>query len=148
MKLADHFDLSEMILSQEASRRGIANEPNNQQIGNLRGLCAYILEPLRLSVGRPIIVSSGFRSAAVNALVGGSKTSDHMAGLAADITIPGMDPIEVCWKIAELKLPAKQIIHEFRRWTHVSLSKSPAIPPELLTAMYVGGRAQYSKGLA
>lgn len=148
MNLSPHFDLDEMTISQEAARRGLPNDPNAAQIGNLRGLCAYILEPLRIAVGRPVIVSSGFRSVAVNALVGGSKSSDHMAGLAADITVPGMTPLDVCQKITELKLPARQIIAEFGRWTHVSLSKAPDKPPELLTASRVGGKVAYSKGLA
>lgn len=148
LKLSDHFDLAELTISQEAARRGIANEPNAAQIGNLRGLCAYILEPLRVAVGKPVIVSSGFRSPAVNALVGGAPSSDHLRGLAADITIPGMTPLQVCQKITELKLPARQVIHEFSRWTHVSLSKDPDKAPELLTASLVGGKVTYSKGLA
>lgn len=148
LNLSEHFTLDELTISQEAARCGEPNEPNAAQIGNLRGLCAYILEPLRIAVGKPVIVSSGFRSVAVNAIVKGSRFSDHMQGLAADITIPGMTPLQVCQKITELKLPARQIICEFGRWTHVSLSKDPANPPELLTASLVGGKVTYSKGLA
>lgn len=145
--LTEHFTLEELTISQEAARRGISNEPSAEQIGNLRGLCVYVLEPLRVALGRPVIVSSGYRSPAVNALVGGSATSEHMKGLAADITVPGMTPVEVCRKIVELKLPCRQIISELGRWTHVSLSKTPEVKPEVLTAKLVAGKVQYAKGL-
>lgn len=147
LSLSEHFTLAEMTISQAAARRGLPNDPNAEQIENLRALCQHILEPLRAAVGRPVIVSSGFRSHVVNTMAGGSKKSDHRHGLAADITIPGMTPLDVCRKIVELKLPAKQIIHEFGRWTHVSLSRTLS-SPELLTAALDGGKVTYSKGLA
>src|SRR5690606_11146330 len=78
------------------------------------------LDPLREAIGRPVNVSSGFRNEAVNRLVGGSKTSQHRFGEAADINVPGMSVTEVIAKIKELKLPFDQVIDEFGSWVHVS----------------------------
>lgn len=148
LKLSEHFTLDELTASQEAARRGLDNTPTAEQIGNLRGLCVYILEPLRLSYNRPVVVSSGFRSAAVNKLIGGAKKSDHLVGLAADFTVPGISTEDVCQRLMVLGLPCKQVINEFGRWVHVSLSKDPSRPAELLTAARVNGVVTYSKGLA
>lgn len=147
LKLSEHFTLGELTISQEAARRGIDNTPTAEQIGNLRGVCVYILEPLRLAYNRPVVVSSGFRSSAVNKLIGGAKKSDHMAGMAADFTVPGVSTIDVCQRLMVLGLPCKQIINEFGQWVHVSLSKDPSKPAELLTASRVNGVVTYSKGL-
>lgn len=128
MKLTDHFTLEEMTVSQEAARRGLSNKPSPGQIKNLTELCANVLEPLRQAAGKPVVVSSGFRSATVNQAVGGAKTSDHLEGRAADLTIPGLTPLEVCRLIVKLNLPFKQCIHEFAAWCHVSIPASSETP--------------------
>lgn len=147
LKLSEHFTLGELTISQEAARRGIDNTPNAEQVGNLRGLCVYVLEPLRLAYNRPVVISSGFRSSAVNKLICGAKKSDHLAGLAADFTVPGISVIDVCHRLMVLGLPCKQVINEFGQWIHVSLQKDPSKPAELLTAARVNGVVTYSKGL-
>lgn len=148
MNLSPNFDLMEMVVSQEAARRGIPNTPKQSQIDNLQRLCYEILEPLRTKVNKPIVVNSGFRSTAVNSLVGGSRTSDHCDGRAADILVPGLTSKQVCQTIIDMKLPYKQVIEEFGQWTHVSIEIEGEKPRnEVLTARRVSGNTIYSKGL-
>ncbi len=120
MKIGKHFTLEELTRSQVASRQGVDNTPNNDQLDALKALVRNVLDPLREAIGRPVNVSSGFRNEAVNRLVGGSKTSQHRFGEAADINVPGMSVTEVIAKIKELKLPFDQVIDEFGGWVHVS----------------------------
>ena len=84
-----HFTIEEMYASETAKARGIDNKPSIQQIINLVYLCAYVLEPLRVAMERPIKISSGFRCQRLNAAVGGVYNSQHMKGQAADINIKG-----------------------------------------------------------
>ena len=85
MRLSDHFTLEELIASDTASARGLDNTPTDAVIANLAVLVVNVLEPLRQHFDRPIYVSSGYRSPAVNRAVGGSSTSHHLTGCAADI---------------------------------------------------------------
>ena len=87
MQLSTHFDLSEFTKSSTAQARHIDNTPNSVQIENLRFLCTQVLEPLREKLGT-IVISSGFRSPALNNAVGGVKNSQHMTGEACDIHLP------------------------------------------------------------
>ena len=77
MKLSKNFSLNEMTKSQTALRRGIDNEPTNDEIDNLRILCEYVLQPVREHFGKPVTINSGFRSKELNKAIGGSTTSDH-----------------------------------------------------------------------
>ena len=79
-----------MTVSQTAARRGLSNKPNDETIKNLGFLVAEVLDPLRLAVGKPLVVTSGYRSPEINRLIGGSPTSDHVKGRAADIHQPEM----------------------------------------------------------
>lgn len=54
MKLSEHFELAEFLVSETAARQGIANEPTREVIDNLRRLCESVLEPLRVKLGRPV----------------------------------------------------------------------------------------------
>jgi len=87
MQLTKNFNLGELTHSITARNRGIKNEPNQEQIENLKALCEKVLQPLRDKINRSIIISSGFRSKELNTAIGGAKTSQHMAGEAADITL-------------------------------------------------------------
>jgi zinc D-Ala-D-Ala carboxypeptidase len=120
MNLTPHFTLKEMTVSQTAVRMGIDNTPNTRQITNLTRLCENILEPLRAMVGKPINVSSGFRNPTVNSLIGGSSTSQHMKGEAADFTVEGLTVQELFDLIRTSALPYDQLIQEFDAWVHVS----------------------------
>lgn len=87
MQLTEHFSLSELTYSNIARQKGFKNEPNESQIENLKLLCEYILEPIRAKLNTPLYISSGFRSEKINDFAGGSKTSQHLLGQAADIQI-------------------------------------------------------------
>lgn len=123
MNLSKHFTLSEMTLSRTASRLGIDNTPNEEALLNLKRLCAT-LEQVRSLVGRPIMVSSGYRSPSLNRAVGGSSKSAHRLGLAADISVAGMAPMELACLIAQSTLAFDQLILEFDSWVHLGLSTS------------------------
>jgi zinc D-Ala-D-Ala carboxypeptidase len=132
-KLSEHFSLSEMIESQEGARRGLDNTPSAAVIDNLLRVCG-VLESIRAATDRPVRVSSGYRSPAINAAVGGAAKSMHVEGLAADINVPGMTPKELATLIAGLKLPLDQIILEYDSWVHIGLTKRTDAPRhELLT---------------
>ncbi len=122
MRLAPHFVLEEFLVSQEGARRGIDNTPPPDVVDNLR-LLASTLEIVREVLGHPIVITSGYRCPEINRLVGGSETSAHLEGLAADFTCPGYGtPLQVARTVAAMyRLRYDQIIHEFRAWVHLSV---------------------------
>lgn len=129
MKLTEHFTLEELTQSPTAARLKISNVPGNQEIENLRALCENILEPLRLAWGAPIIVTSGYRGTKLNKAVGGSNTSEHRYGYAADIrTVSDSreDNKKLLKLLLSLNLPFRQLISEYPDktggpdWIHVS----------------------------
>jgi len=86
MNLSEHFTKDELIASSTAQSKGISNEPNDIELGHLKLLCTFLLEPLRQAWGSGINVSSGFRSEELNNVTpNASKTSSHRLGYAADI---------------------------------------------------------------
>ena len=125
--LTTHFSLSEMIRSQTATRKGIDNTPSSDSIINLQQLCIHILEPIRNSLG-VVRISSGYRSPELNEAIGGSKTSQHCKGEAADVTVDGISNRELYEWIKSSDLPIDQCICEFPdlqgepAWIHVSFS--------------------------
>ena len=125
MKLSEHFTLAEMTFSPTAIKKGIDNTPNAQTIKNLQALCEKVLEPLRAHIGGPIKVSSGYRSDALNSLIGGAKSSQHKTGQAADVDLKDKCAEAFKWIMANLDYD--QIIWEFGNdeqpdWIHVSYS--------------------------
>lgn len=124
MKLTSHFTLKEMTASKTADLYGIKNEPRPEHIQALTLLCFKTLEPIRAMIGKPIRVTSGYRSPKLNRAVGGSRTSQHVHGQAADIQVNGMTVQELFDKIVASGIPFDQIIQEFDSWVHISFSKS------------------------
>lgn len=96
MQLTKHFQLSEFTRSGTASRYGINNTlyPDNPQhaeiVANIKALCTEVLEPLRQHIGKPLVISSGYRCPNLNKAVGGVTNSQHMKGEAADLRIPSL----------------------------------------------------------
>ena len=95
MKLSEHFSLAELT----KTNTGIENVPNEAQVENLKRLCRW-LERLRRRWNDlygegddPIVINSGFRSAAVNKAVGGAPTSNHLTGCAVDIRVAGLEQL-------------------------------------------------------
>lgn len=121
----NYFSYSEFFKSDVAEKHQVKNIPDDAQLsqvlGNIKALVLNVLDPLRARIGRPIIITSGYRSQRVNELVGGSKTSQHLLGKAADIHIQGYTPqqmdivyqtIHMCYDFDQLIFyPSKNIIH-------------------------------------
>ena len=128
MNLSPNFTLEEMTVSESAERHGIDNTPTDEAMYNLRRL-ALFLEDVRRVLNKPIKINSAYRSPAVNTLVGGSKTSQHCVGCAADIRVNGMTPDQVVRAIIASGLPYDQVIREFDRWTHVSVPNTKDMKP-------------------
>jgi len=88
IQFTPHFELKEFTESATARRHGIANEPSFEAVENLKALCVFTLEPLREELGLPLIITSGYRTKALNSLlVGHSNKSQHMEGCAADFYV-------------------------------------------------------------
>ena len=115
---------AEMIKSETAERFGVSNLPLKEHERNFRALCTRVIDPINEHFGgtkKVVFLSSSYRNPKVNALVGGSSTSQHPQGEAGDgFTIPGISN-ETVWKWVALgDLPFDQLIYEFGRWVHVS----------------------------
>lgn len=126
MKLSTHFSLHEFTRSDAADRNGIDNVPTDLKIlDNLRE-AANLMQRIRMILGVPILISSGYRCPALNELVGGQSTSDHMQGLAVDFRAPAFGtPLAVCQKLVPYvdRLHIGQLIYEnfAAQWVHVSV---------------------------
>ena len=119
-------------------------EPPPEVVANLTILAREVLDPTRAACAMPIVVTSGYRPAALNALIGGSPTSDHLLGLAADIHALGHTVDWLLIKIRGLQgLPLKQAIVEFGQWVHVSVDLSSTPKREFLAASREAGRTVY-----
>lgn len=114
-----YFTLQSLIHSDAAIRNSIDNSPTPEITSNLKSLCTNLLDPLREKLGSPIYVTSGYRSAKLNTLIGGSKTSQHMVGKAADIHSDQHTTEELFQFIVD-NMEFDQCIQEFDRWVHVS----------------------------
>jgi zinc D-Ala-D-Ala carboxypeptidase len=131
MKLTANITLDELTKSQIAERKGINNNPNPQQIENLKALAVNVLQPIRSHFDKPLIISSGFRCAELCVAIGSKITSQHVAddeAAAADFEIPGVDNRELARWIRN-NLEVDQGILEFYRdgeptsgWIHCSYS--------------------------
>jgi hypothetical protein len=128
MKLSPNFSLEELTFSQVASRRGIDNTPPDKVKDNLERL-AFFLEQVRKVFNKPFLISSGYRSREVNESVGGSKTSQHCEGCAADFNVKGMSPNAVVRAIVDANIPYDQVILEFDSWVHISVPTVKGSPP-------------------
>lgn len=122
-----YFTITELCKSSTAAQKKIDNTPNSEVVNNLEKLVEYVLDPLREKYGKPIHVNGAYRCPALNKAVGGSKTSQHMLGLAADITAGSVAKNKILFNlIQELNLPFDQLIDEKNfRWVHVSYSDKP-----------------------
>jgi zinc D-Ala-D-Ala carboxypeptidase len=150
-QLSPHFCLSEFTFSQAAVRLGLRNEPLSNHIANL-GRLALVLEEARHALGDvPLLISSGFRSAAVNKAVGGavSPPSAHLDGRAADFTAPAFGtPRQICQRLVDYGLTFDQLIFE-GTWVHLGIAPFNDEPRgQVLSAWFHPGEpTTYSKGL-
>ena len=151
-QLTANFSLHEMCKSETAIRMGYDNTPDDEATENLRLLCEKVLQPVRDHYGKGVKVNSAYRSPESNAAVGGSKTSDHCKGMAADIEIPGVANADLAQWIMD-NLEYTQLILEFYTpgipdsgWVHISFDSSNLKCQEL-TATKVAGKTTYLPGL-
>ena len=152
MQLSKNFSLNELTKSDTALRHDMDNTPPPEAIECLRALCDNVLQPVRDHFGKSVRVNSGYRHPDVNAKVGGSKTSDHCKGMAADIEIATVPNHELAQWIAD-NCVFRQIILEFYTrgvpdsgWVHVSYNPADN-KKQLLTATKVDGKTTYLNGL-
>ena len=124
--MGKYFTINELTKSSTAQRLHINNTPTQEIKDNLQQLIDKILDPLREAYGKPIIVSSGYRCAKLNKIVGGASSSQHLTGNASDIhTVNNTkeENKELFNLIKKLKLPFDQLINEYDfNWVHVSYS--------------------------
>ena len=151
-QLSTNFSLSELTKSETALRHNMDNTPGQAEVANLTVLAQHVLQPVRDHYKMGVKVNSGYRAPEVNASVGGSKTSDHCKGQAADIEIPGVANAELAnWIKDNLKFT--QIILEFYTpgipdsgWVHVSYNPAD-LKCQCLTAVKENGKTVYKPGL-
>ena len=134
IKLTEHFTLQELCRSRMARRQKIPNVPLGCHIIRLKNLCEKVLEPTRQHFGIPIRITSGYRCEAVNKMVGGSQTSQHITGEAADfqwaedaklaLMREKLPTLREVWEWMKTNVPYDQLILESRKdgtqWIHVS----------------------------
>ena len=129
IKLSEHFTLYELVCSSTAEHHKLNNLPDDKQQQNLASLVGRILEPARVTLGLPIAISSGFRSAELNYLVHGSKRSQHLSGSAADLHLLDKDYARRLFDILKSNTNVDQLLMEHNSegvcWIHVSYSKRP-----------------------
>jgi zinc D-Ala-D-Ala carboxypeptidase len=146
-RLSPHFTLAELVASQTAARKGIPNIPGPAEIRALTLLCENVLEPVRAHYGVPVLISSGYRCRRLNVAIGGSASSQHCAGEAADFEVTGVSNLAVCrWIHANLNYD--QLIYEFGEagWVHASWSAARMRNQELTATKRRGG-THYAAGI-
>lgn len=121
--------MSELIHSDTAIKHNINNMPDINSMDCLLELIVHVLQPLRDKVGKPIIITSGYRNWQVNKLVGGAvdihgnPTSQHCKGQAVDFNIKGMSIAAIIDFIKKSGIEYDQLINEFDKWVHISFNK-------------------------
>ena len=151
MQITRNFTLAELTKSETAIRRGIDNTPSDEIVSNLTNLCSMVLQKVRDKLG-VVIVTSGYRSPELNKAIGGSTTSDHCKGFAADFEVIDYDNRELALWIAD-NLHFKQLILEFYEegnpnsgWVHCSFEEGNN-KGQILTATKEGKKTVYTEGI-
>jgi uncharacterized protein YcbK (DUF882 family) len=122
IKLSDNFYLDEFTKSNVAVSKGIKNIPSDEAVGNLSALASRLLQPVRDKAGKPVRISSGYRSEELNKAVGGVEGSRHTKGEAADIYCEGMSAGDLFSLILSLGIGFDQLIL-YSSFVHVSFSE-------------------------
>ena len=138
MNLSKNFTYDELTYSATAERLKIDNTPTKEILDKLKRLCNEVLQPIRDKYGKAVIVTSGYRSLAVNKAVGGAKSSQHMKGEAADLKVGGKEQNKAFFNMilgmmnkGEIKVG--QLIDEYNySWVHVSLPRVGKVNNQVL----------------
>lgn len=144
-QITEHFSYAELTRSKAAVDHGLSNDVPPYLMDNLRRT-AEALEEIRAHFGKPVLVTSCYRSPEVNRAIGGSLTSAHRSALAADFTVEGVPNLEVIQFIYYHLPDFDQVIEEFGQWIHLGLAlKAPR--RQALTAVKVDGKTKYKPGI-
>ena len=153
--LSAHVSRAEFERSATAAARGIGNRMPDEAVPAARALCLQVLEPIRAIFGGPLVINSGYRSLALNRVVGSNDTSQHRRGEAADIELPaGPSNVDLATWIRDSGLPFDQLILESYRagaprsgWVHIShvLTRPPR--RQALTMTLAPHGATYAQGI-
>ena len=123
--ISKHITFNEATKSPTAIRNGIKNEPNAQELSNMKLVAEKCFEPLREWYGKPIKVNSFFRCEKLNTLVKGSKTSQHVEGKAIDMDAGSKQENKKIFEWCKSNLVFDQIINEYDySWVHISYNAS------------------------
>ena len=152
MKLSDNLTLKEVVHSSTAIKHGIDNSPTAEHLENLKALATDVFQPIREHFGKPIYVSSGYRSYALNERIGGSTMSQHSKGQALDLdadVFGGLTNAQLFAYIEEW-ITYDQLIWEFGDnknpdWVHVSYKKEGKNRGQKLVAYKKGGKTLYKE---
>jgi len=148
MQLSPNFSLAEFTASATAKARKIDNTPGARSIEAMRTLCINVLEPVRAHFGKPVRITSGFRSVALCLAVGSSSSSQHAQGEAADLEVVGVDNFTAAAFIRDSLRFDQLILENYVRgqpesgWIHVSF-RAGRLRHDVLTY----SRRTYFKGL-
>jgi hypothetical protein len=149
MQLSKNLTLAEVIRSESAKRKGISNEPTSEHLENFKKLAEKVFQPIREHFGVPIHISSGYRSKALNAAIGGSATSQHCSGEAIDIDMDGSSVTNAqVFNYIKDNLVFDQMIWEFGTdknpdWVHVSYESTGKQRKQILKALKINGKTSY-----
>jgi zinc D-Ala-D-Ala carboxypeptidase len=149
MQLSKNLSLAEVMRSETAKRKGISNMPTPEHIENFKLLAEKIFQPIREHFGKPIHISSGYRSAALNKAIGGASSSQHCSGEAIDIDMDGTDVTNAqIFNYIKDNLEFDQLIWEFGTdsnpdWVHVSYESKGKQRKQILKAVKKGAATSY-----
>jgi zinc D-Ala-D-Ala carboxypeptidase len=151
MQLSEHLSLAEVTKSDTAKRRGISNQPTEAHLANFKLLAENIFEPIRNHFGKPIHISSGYRSKELNTAIGGALSSQHCQGEAIDIDMdgrPGGVTNKMVFDFIKDNLNFDQLIWEFGTdaapdWVHVSYESTGKQRKQILKAVRKGSATSY-----
>lgn len=139
--MSAYFTVAELTVTQQ---RGLDNTPDAATLRTMQDRLIPLLERVRVLLANPVIITSGYRSPAVNKAVGGSAKSAHLQGLAADFICPRFGhPLDIVRKLDASGLAFDQLIQE-GSWVHISAD--PRMRREVLTAHFGPGGVTYTAG--
>ena len=155
--LSPNFRLAEFTRSETATKHQLYNVPRDEcDLANLKALAQKVLEPARTVLGRPLVITSGYRCGTLNRLIGGAGQSQHLYGEAADISLHGMPMVDAALSLAaQDDLPFDQLIYEIRthnsrpptEWIHISHKRLGGNRHEVLTICQNGGERHTRTGV-
>jgi len=151
MQLSEHLSVAEYIKSDTAKRKGISNSMTAAHTENAKVLAAKVFEPIRLHFGKPIFLSSGYRSEALNSAIGGSSSSQHCSAEAMDLDQDDRGTgvtNRMVFDYIKDHLVFDQLIFEMGDdqnpdWVHVSYKVSGTQRKQILRAYREGSATKY-----